>query len=140
MADAGAIGGGISGLFSGVSSLFAAGSFGQAANIYGQDIQLSKESTALKEYVATHEAFAGMGATRAAYGAAGLKTSGSALDVLGESAKLASLNKSQISIQGAIEQNDFLLKQQAAKSQETSSIIGGIGGIVGGAASIGLGI
>jgi hypothetical protein len=45
-----------------------------------------------------------------------------------------------IAIQGQLEENDFLIKQQAAKSQETSSLIGGIGGLIGGAAQIGMGI
>jgi hypothetical protein len=138
--DYGAIGGGVKGLTGGIADLFASGMYGQQANIYGQDVNLAKESTGLKEYAATGEALMGLGATRTGYGGGNLATSGSAVDVLAESAQNASLNKSMIAIQGQLEENDFLIKQQAAKSQETSSLIGGIGGLIGGAAQIGMGI
>ncbi len=127
---------GISSIGGGIADLFAASGFSKAASIYGSDVQLAKESTALKEYAANVNAFTGRGAVVSSYAGGNLKTSGSALDALSEQTRLASLNKSQIGIQGQIEENNFLLQQSSAQTQAMTSEIGGATGIVAGAASV----
>lgn len=128
----------ISSIGGGIADLFASSAYSKEASIYGEDVTLSKESTALKEYVANKQIMAGYGGQVGGYAGGNLQTSGTALDVLRETAQLGAIHKGQISVQGQIEANNFAEEQTAANSQATTSLISGITGIASGVASAGM--
>jgi hypothetical protein len=82
-----------------------------------------------------------LAAIRAQYGASGLDFSGSALDVLDDSALEAELDVSRIKYQGslrALEQNDrSQLKRMEAKSAWAAAPIGVASSLLGGVTSVG---
>ncbi len=128
---------GISSIGGGIADLFAAGGFASAAQTYASDAQLQKESTALEEYSANIRAATGRGAVVNSYAGGNLKTSGTAIEALAEQARLASLGKSQIAVQGQIKENDLLMQERNAQGQAMTSEIGGVTGILAGAVSLG---
>ncbi len=128
---------GISSIGGGIADLFAAGGFASAAQTYASDLQLQKESTALEEYSANVKAFTSRGSIVGGYSGGNLKTAGTAIDALAEQTRLASMNKSQIQIQGTIKENDLLMQERNAQGQATTSEISGATGIIAGAVSLG---
>lgn len=137
-AIAGDAGSAISSIGGGIADLFASGDYAKEASIYGEDVTLSKESTALKEYVANKQIMAGYGGQVGGYAGGNLQTAGTALDALRETAQLGAIHKGQISVQGQIEANNFAEEQAAANSQATTSLISGITGIASGGANLGI--
>lgn len=116
-------------LIGGVGDLFAAADYGKEVSLYQNAEEFTKESTALKQVAANREIFQGMGATRAAEAGSGFKASGSGLDLLRSSAMFGSLRKSQIAIQGSIEENNLAAAAAGASAQETSQYFGAASGI-----------
>jgi len=130
---------GVGSIISGVGDIFAAGDYGKAASLYQEDVSLAKESTALKETAANRAIFQSMGATRTQTAGAGFKAGGTFNDILRSSAQQASQYKSQISIQGMIDENNFSAQAAAAEAQQTTQEFGAAAGIAGGGASLALG-
>lgn len=131
------IGGAIGSIFGGIGSLFSASAYDKAAHYAGQNAQYVKMSTAIQEEQQTRKAYELVGTTTAAAGANSLSLSGSAIDVLHSNAQQITLNKSLTALQGQIDVNAWLEKQQMDKAAGQASTAGGIGGIIGGILQIG---
>jgi len=144
------LGGGISSIFGGIGGIAsssglkaAAAAYGKAATIARQNANLTDYSTKIQEAQLERKIEQTTGAETAATGAANLQMAGSANDLMRDSLQQGALAKSVTMIQGAINRNAF--QQQAyaydamaasAKAAASSSLLGGIGGIIGGVLSL----
>lgn len=117
-AGVGAVGGGVSDIFAG----FAAGSKAKgdlleqqnyllASQYAQQEAQYTKMSTAIQEQQLTRQVTKALGETTADVAGAGFAESGSALDILRESASQGALQKAVTSEQGLITEAGY--KEQA---------------------------
>lgn len=139
MADVGAIGGGGGSIIGGIGDIFASQDYGKAASLAVNAEQFSAESTALQEYVLNKQIRTGMGSERAAYAGANLKTSGSAIDVLRNTAQLGSLRKSQIQVQGQINELGYQEQALGLESQQSAATAGAISGFTSGIGEMAMG-
>lgn len=137
--DLGEIGGGISSIFGAFGDLAEAGSYSDAAKYAGENAQIAKESTDIQEFQAQRKITQTIGAGEAVAAGNGLKEGGSALDILHDSARQGSLTKNLISLQGQIDVNGYKEAQSQYNGMASAANAGGIGGLLGGIAKIGLG-
>jgi len=107
--------------------------YAKAAEISLQNEKLSKESTSIKQLMTSREIYKTMGGQRADIAAAGLKNSGSAMDIVRSSAAEGALTKQLISLQGTIEAQgyrqeaeSYAAQAQAAKAAKKGGILSGI--------------
>lgn len=150
MSLGGQIGQGINDIGSGISDLIEAGgsyaeakSFGTAASLAGQNAIIAGESGALNLYNARIQQQQQIGQASAAIAGAGLKASGSSLEVLRSSYQQAGLTNAVIQQQTAInvnsyqeQQEAYTAEEQAAKAAAEGETVSGIFSMVGGIASI----
>lgn len=87
--------------------------YGLAATLAGQNEKFTELSTAIKNTQLEREQTMAFGATRAEVGGAGLAASGSALDILADSARQGSLAKSVLNQQGLITEAGYQEQQQS---------------------------
>lgn len=139
-----------SGLAGATESIFGGIAQGKAAKGYKQaakDTLITKELVAqnqrLQALQAGREIYRVLGGQRADIASAGLKASGSALDVIRASAAEGSLTQSLIGVQGAIDQHQldmeyksYIAQAKAAKKSKLGSFISGGLQIAGAAAAV----
>jgi hypothetical protein len=89
-----------------------AGEYSLAAQLAQQNAQFTVQSTQIKEAQQQREITQAIGKTTAQFGGAGFAESGSALDILRESASQGALTKAVTSEQGLITEEGY--KEQAA--------------------------
>jgi hypothetical protein len=88
-------------------------SYDEAAQLARQNEEFTKMSTAIQEAQTNRELSISMGRTTAEVAGAGFSLSGSALDILRESAAQGSLQKAVISEQGLIQEAGFAEQAQS---------------------------
>lgn len=117
-----AISGSVNDLFSGLAGLErAAGSaaeaqaYGIAATISREQAEFTKESTAVKTFMADRQIYKAIGREETQIAGAGFEKSGTALDLLRESAQQGSLETQLLQRQGLITQESY---EQQAKSYD----------------------
>lgn len=126
----------ISTIAGGIGDILASGDFSRAASIDEQAARYEAESTKLQEFAANREIFSGLGAQQSVAGGGNLRTAGSVTDILRNTVSAGSLRKGQIAVQGAINEANFEQMAAGASAQATTSLASGIGGTVGGIASL----
>lgn len=116
-----------------------------AAELSRINATIADQANKIQGVKTEREIFRTLGGQQADIGAAGLKASGSALDVIRDSAQQGSLAMQLINRQGAIEQvgyqqeeQSYLAQAAAAAANAKASKKGGIGGLIKGAVGIGL--
>ncbi len=126
-------GGAVSSLFASRGSTAAASSYTEAAAIAEQNALLAKTATAIQETQESRQIYKVLGKQRADIGGAGFAQSGTALDLLRDSASQGALTKAMTAEQGAITENSYAAQAgmysglaRAARSAGTGSEIGGI--------------
>lgn len=95
-----------------------AANYDLAAHLARKNKQYTEESTRIQEFQLQRKTNLFIGEQVAGFGAAGLKTSGSATDILRESATQGALSKAVLQKQGLIQEESF---EEAARSYETMS-------------------
>lgn len=145
-------GGAASSIFSGITSdlsaqvtatgdIAEAQSYDLAAQLAGENEQLTKTQTAVKEQQTAREVYQTIGSQTAGVAAGGFAESGSALDLLRNSAGQGALSQALVGEQGQMTENSYAEQQQSYQimasalqneaSQESS--LGGLSAIFGGA-------
>lgn len=111
-----------------------------ASQTYAQAAQLTKTSTAIKEAMLSRDIYKTLGGMRASASASGLAVSGSAQDLIQDSARQGAIAKALVGIQGRIDFEAFKAKSQAASQEASASstggFLGGIGSVIGIAGSL----
>lgn len=120
------LGGAVSDLFAAsghrlkaAGDVFEKANYDLAATYADQNARFTETSTAIKETQANRELFKSMGTTQADVAGAGFAESGSALDILRDSASQGALQKAVLSEQGLIQEEGY--KQQAQSYRNMSS-------------------
>lgn len=138
-------GGAVSDLFKAQGDKAEGQNYELAADYARQNVDFTKQSTAIKEMQLDRSIYKSLGETQAAVGGSGLAASGSALDILRDSASQGSLTKSVLAEQGAITEagydeqaHSYDTMANAAKMAAEGDTIGGIIKGVTAVASIGL--
>jgi hypothetical protein len=118
----------------------AAGGSKKAAQFYTKAAALTNLETGIKETAATRQIYQTLGAQRADVAANGFSLSGSAADVMRDSAQQGALSKALIQVQGDVTASSYTAQAQAAaaqaKAQSGGGLLGGIGGLIGIGASL----
>lgn len=129
----GDIGGAVSDLFSGYGQLQSAKGYAKAAGFAQQNAEIAKQSEAIQELQAQRKVYQTIGGQQADVAGAGLAASGSALDLLRDSAQQGALTVQLTKQQGAInvagyeaEAASYSSMASAAKAAGTGSILGGL--------------
>lgn len=126
-------GGAVSALFGARGSRASAASYDEAAKIASENATISKTATNIQEMQESRAIFKSLGSTEAQIGGAGFATSGTAIDLLRDSASQGALTKALTAAQGAITANSY--SEQAgmysglaasARSSATGQTIGGV--------------
>jgi hypothetical protein len=123
----------VSDIFKGVGDFASAKGYSAAAGFAQQNAQIAEQSAQIKEAMAQRQIYKTLGGQRADVAGAGLNASGSALDIMRDSAQQGSLTKQLIQNQGAIDVNGYQAEAanysamaKAAKAGGTGSILGGL--------------
>jgi hypothetical protein len=126
-------------LLGGIGS--AIGDFAKASQ-YGNSAETDKimmgatlGQTRLRKVAQERAAYGLVGAQHAAIAQSGLAESGTALDVLRQSARDASLDQQLIQYKGMIDYGNWQLKYKSDKAAESASTLGGVLDIVKGVAT-----
>lgn len=88
-------------------------SYEEAAALAGQEAQFTEQSTAIKEAQANRQLLGSLGRTRADIAGAGFAASGSALDILRNSAQEGATTKAVVGEQGLITEAGYEEQQQS---------------------------
>jgi hypothetical protein len=135
--------GGIGSLYKAKGSRLEAQAYDKAAALARLNEQYTKESTDIKEFQQQRDSYKQIGGQEAEIGASGFAATGSALDILRESASQASLTKSVIGQQGLIEEagyeeqaQSYDLMAQASREAAKADTWGAVGKFVGAAISV----
>jgi hypothetical protein len=127
------LGGAVSDLFGAVGSFASAKGYSKAAGLASQNAEIAAQSTAIQETQAQRKIYQTIGGQKADVAGAGLAASGSALDVMRDSAQQGSLTKQLIANQGAIniagyeeEAANYSAMASASKASGTGGILGSI--------------
>lgn len=136
--------GGFADLGSAASSIFgAAGSaasakgLSKAAVFAGQNAEIAAQSTRIQQTMAQRQITQTLGGQRADVAGSGLAASGSALDLMRDSAQQGALTKQLISAQGAISVNGYQAEQASYEAQASAAKASSAGGLLKGALDIG---
>lgn len=108
-------------IFGGIGDLEESSAYGKAADIASNNVEIAKQSTQIQETQEQRQIYQALGSERAAAGANGLTTGGSAGDILRASASQGSLAKALISRQGAINENSFQQEADAYKGMQSAA-------------------
>jgi len=108
-----------------------------------QNAAVSRSQAAADADIQKRESYRRMGAIRAAYGAAGITTEGSPLDVLTNSAEMAELDRQNIIYKGEVRatgyENDAALERARGKAAMTAGYFGAASSLLkGGAGAAGM--
>jgi hypothetical protein len=122
------IGGGISDLFAADADRskaqgdrLEAQNYGLAAGYADQEAAYTKESTAIQEMQAQRELYKSLGQTTADVAGAGFATSGSAIDLLRQSASQGVLQQAVLARQGLITEQGFEEQAQSYRTMESAA-------------------
>lgn len=136
----GDLGGATSDLFGAFGDFAEAKGYKTAAKLASQNAQIAAQSTAIQVMATNRQAFQVIGGQESDVAGAGLKSGGSAGDLLRSSQQQASLQKQLIENQGEIEVHGWQEKAAADTAQAQAKKAGGIGGLIGTALNIGAAI
>lgn len=136
MASLGGISSGIGDIFGAIGDFAEGSAYGSAAKLAGENADISAQSTAIQETQQARQLYQNLGAQRAAEGANGLTTGGSAGDIMRSSMAQGALAKQLIGRQGLINENGFKAEQQAYSGMASAANASGIGSSIGGILSI----
>lgn len=127
------LGGAVKDLFGGIGELASAKGYTAAAGYATQNAEIEAQSAQIQQVQATRKIYQTEGGQRADIAGAGLNASGSALDVVRDTAQQGSLTKQLIANQGAInvagyeeEASNYSAMATAAKASGTGSIVGSV--------------
>lgn len=127
------LGGAVSDIFGAVGSAQAASGYTKAAGIARENEGIAEQSTRIQEMQAQRQIFQVLGGQKADVAGAGLSASGSALDVMRDSAQQGSLTKQLVASQGAItalgyeqEASSYDSMASAAKTSSSGGFLGGL--------------
>lgn len=126
------IGSAASSIFSGIGELQSAKGYKKAAGFAGLNADISQQSADIQELMASRQVYKTMGGQQADVAGAGLASSGSALDLMRDSAQQGSLTKQLIANQGEINVMGYKAEEASYSSMASAAKASGIGGIVGG--------
>jgi hypothetical protein len=122
--------GAVSDIFTGFGDEFKAkgarieeGMYKEAAGFARQNVDYTKEATAIKAAQQQREETGALGATSAAVAGAGFEASGSALDILRDSARQGSLALATVQAQGQITEAGY---QEQAKALDAQAEAAGV--------------
>ena len=137
------IGGAVGDLFGSQGAAAEANTFQGAATLESQNAQLTAASTHIQESQTARAVNQSLGTTVADVAGAGFTESGSALDILRDSAQQGSLAKSLVNIQGAITENSYAAQAgiysgeaKAANEQSQAGVVSAIASIGGAAINL----
>lgn len=148
------LGGAVQGIFGGVAAnktasgyAASAAGYAKASQIAAQNEQISRVGTSIKQLQASREIFRALGGQQADIAGAGLKATGSALDVIRASAAEGALTRQLIGLQGSIEALGYRQEAESYASMAQSAAASGsaskssglgstIGGLISGAAGL----
>lgn len=133
------IGGSVSALLGASGARAAAGSYGEAADIATENAALTKEATAIKLMQTEREIYKTLGAEKADTAGAGFASSGTALDLMRDSASQGALTKGALSINGAIQENAYLEQANQFRSMQKAAGTSSFGQEIGGLLQLGAG-
>lgn len=141
MPSTGAIIGGVGDLFGGIAGFIggnaAAKAYKKAAKYAHQNAIISREAGDIKLAQTERQIFKTIGAQQAGYAGAGLASSGSAQLILRDSLSQGSLEKAIVNAQTNINVLGYLAQEEQFKGMAKASKAGGLGSLIGGAASLG---
>lgn len=140
-------GGAVSDLFGGFADFAKSAGAAAEAKQYGvaeklakQNAEYEQESTAVRDMQQQRTTYQMVGGAQADVAAAGFSNSGSALDILRSNASQGALASAVLEKQGAIttagyqeQAKSYDIMQKAAKAQQGSDMLGGIGSFISGA-------
>jgi hypothetical protein len=139
----GSIGSGIGDLFSASGDQAEANAYGEAATIATQNAELEVQSTKIQEAQSNRQVYQTLGAQESGVAAGGFAETGSAKALFQNSAQQGALQKQVLEVQGTINENAYTAAADAYKGQQQAAIAAseaaqasGVGGILGGIASI----
>lgn len=134
------IGGGIGDLFASQGDSQSAGSYDKAAAGEEVNARIAAASTRIKETALQRSIYSTEGAQSAAVTGSGFKMSGTAMDLVRDTAQQGALATSILTAQGAIDVNDYKLKADAYRAQAQQARTAAKGAGITGLISIGVGI
>lgn len=130
-------GGAVTDLFAAKGGTASASSYEEAAALARQNAQITKQSTDIQEAQLSRQLYKTVGKQQAQFGGAGLATSGSALDIMRDSASQGAVAKAITAGQGAITENSYAeqagMYSGLAKAAKTTSTANTVGGLIQGA-------
>lgn len=127
----------LGGIGDAMSSFAASSTYGNNAEIDKIQAGMATVMTRVNSQRQEDKAYQVAGGQTAAFGANGLNTSGSALDVLHQTARDASLDKSLVNYKGGVEALNWQLKYKSDKKAQSMSFLGGVLDVVKGVAMAG---
>ena len=132
--------GGFADFTKGAGAAAEAKQYGMAEKLAKQNAEFEQESTAIRVMQQDRTTYQMTGGAQADVAAAGFSNSGSSLDILRSNAQQGALASAVLEKQGAIttagyqeQAKSYGIMQKAAKAQESSDFLGGIGSFLGGA-------
>lgn len=134
------LGSGISSIFGGVGDLAEAAAYKKAAGYATENAAISLEAAQIQQTQAARQVSQVIGGQKAAYGGAGLKESGTALDLLRSSQQQGNLQMQLLHTQGLINSNAYQEQAAANTGMANQAKAAAGGGFLGGLLSIGAGI
>lgn len=133
-------GGAVSDLFSGIGAKQAASSYRTAAKYAGTNVDLETASLGIKRVQLQRELYRATGGQKADIASAGFGASGTALDLMRDTASQGALARAQLEVQGGIEINaaeaQVAASEGQARAEETSAAGNFIGSALNAAALI----
>lgn len=137
------LGGAVTSLFGSRGASAAATSYDEAQRIANENADLEESSTRVKALLLQRQITKSLGTTQAQVGGAGFASSGSALDIMRDSASRGAMTKALNEEQGAITANSYREQANqfggmatAARSSATAGTISGLLNLTGAGMSI----
>lgn len=127
----------VSDIFGAIGDFAEAAGYRKSAALAEQNVDITKQSTAIQVMQANRQAFQTIGGQISDVGGHGLAETGGALDLLRSSQQQAAMQKQLIQNQGLINEHGYQEQAAADSAMASSQQAAGIGGMIGGALSIG---
>lgn len=125
------LGGAVSSLFSSEGSSAAAQGYEQAAKIADSNADIAKTSYQLQQTQAARQFQQTLGSQKAEVASAGFRSSGSALNLMADSASQGAITQAMIGVNGQIQVNGYQQQAQAYRGEEASAKAASSGGMLG---------
>lgn len=130
------VGGAVGDIFGALGDFAESSGYKKAAALAGQNAQYAAQSAAIQTLQTQRQAYQVIGGQASDVAGAGLRQSGTANAILRSSQQQASLQKQLVVEQGKINVNSWLAQQASDSAMASKATMGGIGGLISGAASI----